>query len=120
MLASIPGFFRLIEVCWKNFETLFRLYRKENVANSILGNDKHEFKFYDYFYQWWHQASSVMKHVNVTTMDSTNGDAQDNCDYTNQDISQDIQIECNSQSEPSSYSKKNKFQDQAYFTSERW
>jgi len=69
--------------------------------------DRHKCKFYDSLDQWWYQADSVMKHVSATTMDSTNGDAQDNCDDTNQDISQDTQIECNSQLEPSSTSKKN-------------
>ena len=50
-----------------------------------------------------------------TTMDSTNGDAQDNCDDANQDIFEDIQIKHNSQSKPSSASKKNKFQNQTLF-----
>ena len=56
-----------------------------------------------------------MKHVSTTTMNNTNGDAHDNCDNVNQDISQDIQIERSFQSEPSSASENNKFQDQALF-----
>ena len=115
MLAAIPGFSRTAEACRKKFETVFKSYKEDKLANSVSGNDRHECKFYDSLDQWWHQAGSVMKHVSATTMNSTNSDAQDNCDDANQDISQDIQIERNSQSEPPSASKKNKFQDQTLF-----
>jgi hypothetical protein len=58
-----------------------------------------------------HQAGSVMKHVSATTMDSTSGGGQDNCEDATQDVSKDVQLGRVSQSELSLASKKRKFQD---------
>jgi hypothetical protein len=39
MLAAIPGFSRTAEACWKKFEIVFKWYKEDKLANSILGND---------------------------------------------------------------------------------
>ena len=119
MLAAIPGFFCIVEACRKKSQTVFKSYKENKLANLVSENNRHECKFYDSLDQWWHQAGSVIKHMSATTMNSTNSDAQDNYDDANQDISQDIQIECSSQSEPPSVSNKNKFQDQTLFYFEK-
>jgi hypothetical protein len=47
MLAAIPGFFGTAETCQKKYETVFKLYKKDKLANLVLGNSRHECKFYD-------------------------------------------------------------------------
>ena len=40
------------------------------MANGVSGSDRHECKFYDAFDQWWHQTSTVMKHVTASAIGS--------------------------------------------------
>ncbi len=42
---------------------LFKQYKIDKLANNILGEEKHECKFYESIDQWWHQTCIVMKHV---------------------------------------------------------
>lgn len=105
---AIPGFSRTAEACRKKFEMVFKQYKEDKLANSISGNGRHECKFYDSIDHWWHQAGSVMKHVSATTMESTSVGLQENS--ANEDVLQQVST---IQPEPSSASKKNKFQDQA-------
>jgi len=65
MLVAILGFSRTAEACQKKFEIVFKSYKEDKLANSVLGNDKYECKFYDSLDQWWHLAGSVMKHVSA-------------------------------------------------------
>jgi hypothetical protein len=110
MIVAIPGFSRTAEACRKKFETVFKQYKEDKLANSVSGNDRHECKFYDSIDHWWHQAGSVMKHVSTTTMDNITVGGQENSANANDDVLQPVST---LQSEPSSASKKNKFQDQA-------
>jgi hypothetical protein len=76
-------FFEDLEVrdaCRKKFEMVFKSYKEDKLANSISGNDRHKYKFYNSLDQWWHHAGFVMKRVSATTMDSTSGCGQDNCE----------------------------------------
>jgi hypothetical protein len=79
MLAIIHGFSCTAEACQKKFEIVFKLYKEDKFANLVSGNDRRECRSYNFLDQWWHQASSVIKHVSATTEDSMSGGAQDNC-----------------------------------------
>jgi hypothetical protein len=37
----------------------------DKITNEILGNDCHEYPFYDALDSWWHQNKNVMKHVSI-------------------------------------------------------
>jgi len=63
--------------------------------------------------QWWHQARSVLKHVNATTMDNANIDAQNDDEEVGYDASKNMSHDGASQSKPSPPLPKNKFHDQA-------
>jgi hypothetical protein len=117
MIVAILGFSRTAETCQKKFETVFKQYKEDKLTNSISGNDRHECKFYDLIDHWWHQASSVMKHVSAATMDNTSVGGQENLTNANDDVLQPVSI---FQSEPSYASKKNKFQDQTLHYLVKW
>ena len=68
---AIPGFSRMAKACRKKFKSDFKQYKEDKLANSILGNDRHECMFYDSGNHCWHHFGSVMKHVSATTMDNT-------------------------------------------------
>jgi hypothetical protein len=69
LIAVILGSNRTSEGCKKKFNTLYKLYKKEKLANGILGSDCHACKFYDYFDQWWHQTGTIIKHVTTSAYD---------------------------------------------------
>ena len=82
-------FFILLKHVARNLRLFLSRTKKINSPiqfQKIIGINK----FYDYLDQWWHQAGSVMKHASATTMDSTNGNAENNCDDINQYISHNI------------------------------
>ena len=106
MLATIPGFSCIAEGCRKKFENIFKSYKEDKLANSISGNNRHECKFYDSLDQWWHQARSVLKHVNATTMDNANVDAQNDEEEVGCDASENLSHEDACQSKPSPPPKK--------------
>ena len=112
MLAIIPRFSRIAEGCRKKFENIFKSYKKDKLANSISGNNKHECKFYDSLDQWWHQAGSVLKHISATT-DNANVDAQNDEEEVGCDAFENLSHEGACQSKPSPPPKKKKFHDQA-------
>ena len=70
MIAVIPGLNRTAEGCKKKFNSLYKLYKEDKLANGISGSDRHACKFYDSFDQWWHQTGTVMKHVTASANDS--------------------------------------------------
>jgi hypothetical protein len=46
MVSSIPGFKKSAMECKHKLNTLYKQYREDKVANNILGNDRHDCKFY--------------------------------------------------------------------------
>ena len=74
LIAVIPGLNRTSEGCKKKFNTLYKLYKEDKLANGISGSDRHACKFYDSFDQWWHQTGTVMKHVTTSANDSVSLD----------------------------------------------
>jgi hypothetical protein len=70
MLALIHGLNRSVEACKKKFNTLFKQYKVDKMANSVSGEGHHECKFYDSTDQWWHQTGTVMKHVSASANDN--------------------------------------------------
>jgi hypothetical protein len=46
--VAISGFSHTADACRKKFETVFKQYKDDKLANSISRNDWHECKFYDY------------------------------------------------------------------------
>ena len=69
----------------KKFNTLYKLYNEDKLANEILESDCHACKFYGFFYRWWHQTRIVMKHVitsannSVSVEYSTTNNGNDLC-----------------------------------------
>ena len=61
---------RTTEACKKKFNSLYKLYKEDKLANGILGSDCHACKFHDSFDQLWHQTRTVMKHVIASANDS--------------------------------------------------
>ena len=70
LIAVIPGLNRTSEGCKKKFNTLYKLYKEDKLANGISGSDRHACKFYDSFDQWWHQTGTVIKHVTASANNS--------------------------------------------------
>ena len=50
--------------------TLFKQYKVDKMANNVSGEGHHECKFYGSIDQWWHQTSTMMKHVSASTNDN--------------------------------------------------
>ena len=71
MVVVTPGLNRTAEACKKKFNVLYKQYRLDKMVNGVSGSDHHECKFYDAFDQWWHQTSTVMKHVTAPANGST-------------------------------------------------
>jgi hypothetical protein len=69
MVATILRFTRTIETCKKKFNLLFKQYKTNKLVNGILGEERHERKFYEPIDQWWHQSSFIMKHVTTFAND---------------------------------------------------
>jgi hypothetical protein len=47
LLSLIPGLNKSAEACKKKFNTLFKQYKVDKMANSVSGEGRHECKFYD-------------------------------------------------------------------------
>jgi len=71
LIVVIPRLNKTAKACRKKFNSFYKLYKEEKLANGISGADYHVCKFYDSFDQWWHQTSIVMKYVTTSTNDST-------------------------------------------------
>ena len=67
MVVMLPKFNRSATACRKKHENLFKAHKEDKMANGILGNARHESKFFDAMDEWWHQTGQVMKHVSATT-----------------------------------------------------
>ena len=74
LIAVIHGFNRTSEASKKKFNTLYKLFKEDKLANGITGSNRHTCKFYDSFDQWWHQTGTVMKHVTTSANDSVSVD----------------------------------------------
>ena len=92
MIVAIPEFSRMAEACQKKFEMVFKPYKEDKLANSVLGNDRHECKFYDSIDYWWHQVGSVMKQVSATTMDNISVGGQENLANVNDNVLQPVNL----------------------------
>jgi hypothetical protein len=71
MVAVIHELNRTAETCKKKFNVLYKQYWLDKMTNGVSGSDRHEYKFYDVFDQWWHQTGTVMKHVTASANGST-------------------------------------------------
>ena len=56
----------------KKFNTLYKLYKENKLANGYSRSNHHACKYYDSFYQWWHQTGTIMKYVTTSANDSVN------------------------------------------------
>ncbi len=56
MLDFVPKFSQTSQTCRKKFEGIYKTYKEEKLVNSILGNNRHESKFYNAIDVWWHQS----------------------------------------------------------------
>jgi hypothetical protein len=64
MLASIFQFLRT-PIAWKQkFNTIYKQYKDDKVANKISSNDHHECPFYDALDSWWHQSGNKNVYAN--------------------------------------------------------
>jgi hypothetical protein len=77
LLAFIHGLSKYIEVCKKKFNTLFKQYKVDKMANNVLGEGCHECKFNDSIDLWWHQTSTVMKHASPCANDNDHNSSED-------------------------------------------
>ena len=114
LIAVIPGLNRTSEGCKKKFNTLYKLYKEDKLANGISGSDRHACKFYDSFDQWWHQTGTVMKHVTTSASDSVS--VEDNTTDNDNDLhSKDTPIPAMTTT-PNSTTKvdKKNFQERCY------
>ena len=69
LIAVISRLNQIAEACKKKFNSLYKLYKEDKLADGILGSDRHTYKFYDSFDQW-HQIGTIMKHVTASANDS--------------------------------------------------
>lgn len=63
MVALVPRFSKSSVGYKKIFLHFLSNTKERKVANEVLGNDRHERKFYKSIDQWLCQANQVMKHV---------------------------------------------------------
>lgn len=112
LIAVIPGLNRTAEACKKKFNSMYKLYKEDKVANGISGSNRHACKFYDSFDQWWHQTGTVKKHVTASANDSASvGDST--TDIEKHPSSSDTPTPAPSQTLATKVDKKN-FQEQCY------
>jgi len=69
LIAIIFGLNQMAEACKKKFNSLYKVYKEEKLANGISGSNHQVCKFYDSFDQWWHQTGTVMKYVTTYASD---------------------------------------------------
>jgi len=65
MLATLLGFSRTPITCKQKFNSIYKQYKNDKIANGIFDNDCHECLFYATLNSWWHQSGNVMKHVSA-------------------------------------------------------
>jgi hypothetical protein len=53
----------------KKFNSLFKAYKKDKLANNVYGESRHECKYYDQFEYWLSQTLFVQKHVSASAND---------------------------------------------------
>ena len=70
LLAQIPLFKKSHGACKKKFNSLFKTYKDDRIANTISGESRHESKFYDEFDTWFSHTGSVKKHVIASATDT--------------------------------------------------
>ena len=69
LLSQIPVFKKSYVVCRKKFDSLFKTYKEDKMANTISGESRHESKFYDQFNTWFSHVGSIKKHITASTND---------------------------------------------------
>lgn len=82
MVASVQGFNRTPVACKRKFNSLYKQYKDDRIANNISNNDRHECKFYASLDNWWHFNGSAVKHVSINcttppTMDTLKSEQDD-------------------------------------------
>ena len=70
LLSQIPVFKKSHVACKKKFNSLFKTYKEDKMANTISRESRHESKFYDHFNTWFSHAGSVKKHVTASANDT--------------------------------------------------
>ena len=108
LITVIPGLNRMVRACKKKFNSSYKLYKEDKLANGISSSDCHACKFYDSFDQWWHQTGIVMKHVTASANDSVE---ESTIDIEKDQNSNDIPI---STTTPAIKVDKKNFQEQCY------
>ena len=69
LLFQIPTLKKSPVAVKKKFNSLFKAYKEDKVANNVSGESRHECKYYDQFESWFSQTRSVQKHVSATAND---------------------------------------------------
>jgi hypothetical protein len=54
MVSSIPRFKKSVVACKRKFNTLYKQYKEDKIANNISGNDHHDCRFFESLDNWWH------------------------------------------------------------------
>jgi hypothetical protein len=65
MLATLLGVSRTSITCKRKFNSIYKQYKNDKIANGISDNDRHECLFYAALNSWRHQSGNVMKHVSA-------------------------------------------------------
>ena len=64
--------FKESDVVYKcKFNTFYKKYKNDKVANGTLGNDHYDYKFYESTEIQWYFNNNIMKHVLANANDST-------------------------------------------------
>lgn len=71
MVASVQGFNRTPIACKRKFNSLYKQYKDDKIANNGSDNDRHECKFYACLDNWWNYNGSVVKHVSLSAINCT-------------------------------------------------
>lgn len=81
MMASVEGFNRTPIACKRKFNSLYKQYKDDKMANNVSdGDHRNECKFHECLDHWWHFNGQVMKRASgsknrtTPTMDNLKDD----------------------------------------------
>jgi hypothetical protein len=69
LLSHIPTLKKSPLAIKKKFNSLFKAYKEDKLANNVSGESRHECKYYDQFESWFSQTGFVQEHVSASAND---------------------------------------------------
>jgi len=69
LLSQIPTLKKSHVAIKKKFNSLFKAYKEDKLANNVSGESRHDCKYYDQFESWFFQTRYVQKHVSASAND---------------------------------------------------